>query len=379
MRRDPAIALVAIGLWCGCKFSSPSTGDDDAAIPVTIGFANATTLSDEQSGSITIPVILSAPSSDEVSVDYHFSGGTATEGADYNASDGTVTIAPGQTMGGIPLTILPDGLEEPDETIEITLDHPMHGDLGTAMNVVTISANILPRISFTTDMLSGAEGAAVMITVQLDKPSAIPVSVDFTLAGSATQATDYTLAPGTVTFPANSMIQQLALGVVDDALNEANETVAITLVNPTNALLGATPATTYTIMDDDPEPDVSIITSSMSSPEGTATVTLTVKLSAPSGRMVSVPFAASSTSTATNPDDYTYMTPSPLVFPAGSTTQMITISVVNDLMDEQNETVVTALGTPTNAMLGSPATQTLTIVDDDLACYGTGNSMVCID
>jgi hypothetical protein len=381
MRRELVIAVVAMGVGSACKYNSPMTGDDDAmTIPVTAGFTSGTMLVDENSRQVNVPVALSSMATQTVSVQYAITGGTATLGADYTAtSSGRIDFPPGQTMGGIQLMIINDGLEEPDETIELTLSNPSGVDLGTDMEVVTIAANILPRVSFTTDTMSGMENASVMIDVQLDKESEIPVSVEYTFAGTATQGADYTLMAGTITFPAHSTSQQLALGVVDDALNEDNETVAIALANPTNALLGAFPSITDTIIDDDAEPDVSISTPAMSIPESTATVNLTVTLSAPSGRMVTVPFSASPSSTATAPDDYTYMTASPLVFPAGMTTQTITIAVVNDTIDEPNETVITALGTPTNANLNGQTTHTLTITDDDQVCYGTGNAKVCLD
>jgi hypothetical protein len=41
--------------------------------------------------------------------------------------------------------------------------------------------------------------------------------------------------------------------------------------------------------------------------------------------------------------------------------------------------VIVALGTPTNANLGAPASHTLMIVDDDLICYGAGAYQVCLD
>jgi len=45
---------------------------------------------------------------------------------------------------------------------------------------------------------------------------------------------------------------------VNDALNELNETVPVTMSNPTNATLGAITTHTYTITDDDLPPTVTL-------------------------------------------------------------------------------------------------------------------------
>src|SRR5262249_45167439 len=54
-----------------------------------------------------------------------------------------------------------------------------------------------------------------------------------------------------------------------------------------------------------------------------------------------------------------------LTFAPGETAQTFSVPVVNDLLDEPDETVQLALSDPWHAHLGDPDTATLTIVDDD--------------
>ena len=54
--------------------------------------------------------------------------------------------------------------------------------------------------------------------------------------GTAGSGTDYTLANGTLTIVAGATSGTLTItGIVNDSLYEANETIIITLSNPTNA------------------------------------------------------------------------------------------------------------------------------------------------
>src|SRR5947207_1296697 len=83
--------------------------------------------------------------------------------------------------------------------------------------------------------------ATTMVDVVLDTSSELPITVDYALSGTASGGgTDYTLAAGTVTFPAHSTTQPLSLGVVQDMLDEDDETIILTLGNPTNVIIGAT-------------------------------------------------------------------------------------------------------------------------------------------
>jgi predicted outer membrane repeat protein len=79
---------------------------------------------------------------------------------------------------------------------------------------------------------------------------------------------------------------------------------------------------------------------------------------------VTVPFTINVASTAVDPDDYS-ITASPLTITAGSTTADITITVATDSLDENDETVIVDMGTPTNATQGTTTTHTATITDDD--------------
>lgn len=114
-------------------------------------------------------------------------------------------------------------------------------------------------------------------------------------------------------------------------------------------------------------PTVSFSASSRTVSESTGVVTLTVNLSAPVSQSVTIPFTVSGT--ASNGADYTIAS-SPLVIPANATSGSIQISIVDDVLTENNESIIVTLGTPTNAALGSPATQTVNIAAND---NGTGS------
>ena len=56
-----------------------------------------------------------------VSVNYASSNGTAIAGSDYLAVSGTLTFAPGVTSRSFQVPILNDTIDEPDETVRLTM------------------------------------------------------------------------------------------------------------------------------------------------------------------------------------------------------------------------------------------------------------------
>ena len=126
--------------------------------------------------------------------------------------------------------------------------------------------------------------------------------------------------------------------MVGDLLDEANETFTVNLTNPQPpATADITTATgTGTITDNDPTP--SLVINDVSLTEGNAGTTnadFAVTLSAPSGRTVTVNYATAN-STAVQPGDYT-TTSGTLTFTPGQVVKTVSVPVVGDTLDENDE------------------------------------------
>ena len=78
------------------------------------------------------------------------------------------------------------------------------------------------------------------------------MTVPFTVGGTATDGADYTITASPIVIPAGATTGTITITLVDDATDEANETVILTLGTPTNAVLGAAAVDTATITDNDP-------------------------------------------------------------------------------------------------------------------------------
>ena len=90
----------------------------------------------------------------------------------------------------------------------------------------------------------------------------------------------------------------------------------------------------------------------------------TVNLDAASGKQVTVDYAVDATSSASSGTDFTALPSGTLTFTAGQTSKTITVAVIGDELDEDNETVVLKLSNDNNASI-TTATASGTITDDD--------------
>ena len=95
-----------------------------------------------------------------------------------------------------------------------------------------------------------AAGTATLV-VSLSQTAAETVTVQYAATGSATNGADYTLASGTLRFAPGETSRRIGVTIGDDKLDEPDETLIISLSNPSNAILGGTGSLTLTIADDD--------------------------------------------------------------------------------------------------------------------------------
>ena len=99
--------------------------------------------------------------------------------------------------------------------------------------------------------------------------------------------------------------------------------------------------------------------------EGGEAATVTVNLSPVPGRPVSVPLVSVGATGATASD---YTAPGSVTFAATETAQTFTVTAVGDAADDDGETVTLAFDIrvlPSGMTVGSPATATVTLTDDD--------------
>ena len=129
----------------------------------------------------------------------------------------------------------------------------------------TLGGGGLPTLSINSvSQNEGNAGSSILtFTVTLSAASAQTVTVDFATAnGTATAGGDYNAVSGTLTFPAGTTTQPIAVTILGDTVPEGNETLAITLSNAANATIaGATG--TGSIINDDAAPPTATATAAI--------------------------------------------------------------------------------------------------------------------
>jgi len=336
---------------------------DDDAIP-DLYFASASTVVSESAGLVNIAVSVSNPSSSSVTVPYSVSGTSSTP-SDHNLVDSSITIAAGQTSGVIAITVVDDSMDEPSETVIVTIGAPTGANLlNPSVHQVTITDNdSAPAVSFATASSAASESAgAQSIAVSISEPSSFIVSIPVSVSGSATQGSDYSLATSIVTIPAGSSGATFEVTLLNDSAYEGSETLVIQLGTPTNATLGAIASHTLTIGDDESIPEVSFSSASSTAAESAGTVTVTAQLNHGRAAPASVPYTV--TGTATRPGDHS-LSNGTLSFAAGSTSTSVSFEIINDGLYDPGETIILSLGAPTGVALGSQTTHVLTVTDDE--------------
>lgn len=246
---------------------------------------------------------------------------------------------------------------------------------GTDFDAAVTTQVLGPTVSLSVTPASIAEaGGSATLRATLSQAVGIPVVVNLDYTGSASSLADFT-GPASITVPAGATSATAPLTSVADVLDEDDETIIASISGVPNGVIGSPNSATVSITDDDATPTVSFTLAEQVADEGTSR-TVTAGLSTVSGRAVTVPIDFAGT--AANPADYSHSATS-IVIPAGAASASLTLSSVDDTLDEPNETVVMSFGTLVDAIAGDVTTQTVTIVDNDappsISFVGTTQTM----
>jgi ribosomal protein L35AE/L33A len=342
-------------------------------------FSSASYSVNENGDSATIMVTRTGGSSGAVGVSYATSNGTATAGSDYTAVNGNLSWADGDMANKtFTVPILNDTLAEGNETVKLALNGPTGGAVLGSPNTALLTIIDVPMtgtLQFSSAIYSVNENSGnAIITVTRTGGSSGAVGVSYATGnGTATAGSDYTGSSGTLSWAnGDTASKTFNVPIINDSVHEGNETVNLSLSNPTGgATLGSPSTAILTIIDDDPAPagtlQFSSATYSVNENGGSATITIT--RTGGSNGAVGVSYAISN-GTATAGSDYTTVANS-LSWANGDTaSKTFNVPIINDSVYEGNETVNLTLSSPSGgATLGSPSTAILTIIDDDPANY----------
>jgi len=229
-------------------------------------------------------------------------------------------------------------------------------------------------VQFESASSAGAENESpVIIWVSLSIAADETVTVDYAVTGgTATAGVDYVLEDGTLSFEAGQRRRSIEIVVIDDGVAEDDETIELTLSNPTGAdvTLGVNTQHTYTIVD--MTPSVSFDEAQSQVHENASPANISVSLSNALTHTVTVDYAVTTSGTATRGVDY-ILEDGRLSFNAGQITQIISIAIIQDNLNEPNETIEITLSNPSNAELGTIAQHTLTILPPTLQLCPRGD------
>ncbi|MDR6785348.1 gliding motility-associated-like protein [Pedobacter africanus] len=350
---DPAALTAAMNI----------ADDDNTAVNRTlavVAVANAT--EGGAAGSFTIKLPDGITATTPVNVNYTL-GGTATSVADYAALTGTATIATGQNSTTVTVTPVNDNVIELTETVTLTIT----GGTGTggtytpATGSETASLNIADN-----DNVAGNKSLKVVRTAHAAEPgsngafsigfeaasitSSEDITVNYTIAGTATSGTDYTALSGTVVLPAGQSSIPVSVLVKDDQLIEPiNETVILTLTGGNSASFTFVPSanaalrsTSLNIVDDENIPANRVVTLTKTADAAEPGTNGNVRFSLPPNILCQVNITVNVFRSGTAAGGTDYLNFPVIVIPAGQNYVDIPVSVVNDNIIEQTETVIVA-------------------------------------
>jgi hypothetical protein len=192
------------------------------------------------------------------------------------------------------------------------------------------------------------------------------LTVNYNIAGTATNGQDYDRLTGMATFASGSSTTSIKIKPIDDVDYEGYENIKLTLKTGNKYNLGTAKNATVNLLDND-KPTIAISASDVSAAETLAGETsnsgqFTLTRTGNTANSLTVNYLISGS--ATNGQDYDSLT-GLATFAAGSYTAVIDINLIDDLIYEGNETISLTLATDSKYVLSKDSSASVFIADND--------------
>jgi poly(3-hydroxybutyrate) depolymerase len=236
--------------------------------------------------------------------------------------------------------------------------------------VAAAFAQAASTVQFAASSYTVAESAGtVSLAVQRSNDTDTEVSVDYATAdGSATNGLKYISTSGSLVFAAGETNQTIVVPILNEGLVEGTRTFAVTLSDPTNAVLGARATATVSIVDVDVGMQFQFLNYNAASGWPLAEDAGTVLIGVVRGDDADIPVTVdigTSDVTATSGVDYIGFAYN-LSFAPTERLKFVPVTILNDSVKEvANKTFRVTLSNPVGVSLGTTKTTTVTIMDND--------------
>lgn len=215
-------------------------------------------------------------------------------------------------------------------------------------------------------VVEGHSGSANgVLNVKLSAASAEPVTVDYATSDGTASAADYTPASGTLTFAAGETTRKITVPVTGETVVESNESVIVSLSNPSASATIADGTGTLTILNDDrPAPGINV--ADISVLESFSVAQFSVRLTDPTGDEVVFRYQTVDGTAKAGSD---YRSVSGLTsFAPGESLKVVTVPLLNDVFGEPPEIFGIALSEVSPGVIAVKPTAIATIYNDDPSC-----------
>ncbi|HET9217470.1 MAG TPA: Calx-beta domain-containing protein, partial [Terriglobia bacterium] len=401
---NSAVADGAVGVLSRGGAAASTTSFDsfriltnDPAFETAAVFVSDATASEGNVGSNGVATVFLTLSHDvavPTTVNWATANGTAIAGLDYVGASGSATFDPGTDRVAITITLLGDGLVEADEWFSVVLSAPVGMVIGRETGTATIlNDDATPLVSVSAVDAAGAEQnrdpLSFVITRSANLAGDIVVNLSWT--GTAALTSDYTLAATGGMLSANGLTLTMVAGTtsatisatpVDDTAQETSENVTLNLLTGAGYAVGNANAT-GSIADNDTPAVVTLgVTDSQGAEQGSDPIVFTIARTANTSSSITINLSWSGP--AVFGADYTVAVNggtlsgngTQLTLSAGISSATITVTPTNDTAVELNEAVVLGLSSGTGYTVGTPSSQSGTIVDNDLPSVSIANAQI---